>query len=82
MVITLSFLIITILLFINLSFIVIKTKDKNINVIAWIVSFFTWATDGYYIIYELEGEYSVLMLYALMVGVVAVVSFVLKGLEK
>lgn len=77
--ITLSFLIITMLLVFNLVFIIKKSKDTAI--FAWVIAVFTWIIDYFYIV-EVDGLFNIEGLYGLMIGVLAIVSFTLNGMEK
>lgn len=82
MMIDLEFLVMTILLFLNLTMIMIK--DKNLVYISWLLTFFTWIMCGVYLIDLIPeiGLWNLKSLYILFIGVVASILLIEKGLEK
>lgn len=78
-IISMNFLITTILLVLNIAFLILKSKDTAL--IAWVCSFFTWIMCIYYII-DLEGVLGIELLYVIMVIFIALISFIRNGMEK
>lgn len=81
--ISLEFLIVTIMLFLNIALLLIK--DKNIVYLSFLISIFTYVCSGFYLLVTLDAinsELSIEMLYSIMVMVIASLLILVKGSEK
>lgn len=80
---TLDFLILTLLLILNLIFMIIR--DKRIVYISWVLAFFTWFIGGLYLFNDIDIINYALDIegwYVIFVIIVALLLFIEKGMEK
>ena len=81
--ISLEFLILTILFFLNIALMIIK--DKQTVFISFIIAIFTWAMGAFYLIDYLDilnQDIGIEGIYCCLVIVIAVILFFEKGSEK